>query len=260
MLKAIWMSDLHFTAQGDVSDYDPRARLSAAITHVNAHHSDSDFCIISGDLVDRGSPEDYQALKTHLDTLACPYYPMVGNHDNRALVKSGFQLPDDCMNDFAQYTVATSEGLMVCLDTHKIGSNAGEFCPIRTKWLKSILDASKDTPVFLFMHHPPMPLGLPMQDADRMEAGSAFLDLIENHPNIRHMFIGHVHRPICGTVRGIPYATMRSVLYQAPAPQPDWDWGRFAPAQEAPNLGILTIDKSDVCLKYTQFCGYEVGT
>lgn len=260
MLKSIWMSDPHFTATGDVSGHDPVARVSAAIEHVNRFHADSDFCIISGDLVNRGSLEDYRALKSLLDTLACPYFPMVGNHDSRAHLKSTFELPADCMDGFVQYAITTTEGVMICLDTQKTGSDAGQLCPERTRWLKSTLDATQDAPVFIFMHHPPMSLGLPMQDQDRMENGQAFLDLIGNYPNIRHLFIGHVHRPICGTVAGIPYATMRSVLYQAPAPQPDWNWDSFIPAHEAPNLGVLTIANADVCLKYTQFCSYEVGT
>ena len=260
MLKAIWMSDPHFTVTGDVLGHDPKVRLSAAIDHINNHHSDSAFCIISGDLVNRGSLEDYTALKQHLNRLCCPYLPMVGNHDDRELLKTTFQLPTDCMEDFIQYSQSTPEGLLIGLDTQKTGSDAGEFCETRSKWLKTVLMNSGDTPVYLFMHHPPLPLGLPMQDVDCMQNGEAFLDMIGAFQSVKQLFIGHVHRPICGTMRGIPYATMRSILYQAPPPQPYWDWESFAPAHEAPNLGVLTIENSDVCLKYTQFCLYDLGT
>jgi 3',5'-cyclic AMP phosphodiesterase CpdA len=260
MLKAIWMSDPHFTAVGEVLGHDPKARLSAAVKHVAEHHPDSAFTIISGDLVNRGTPEDYNVLKPYLDNLPCPYYPMAGNHDDRTLIKRTFDLPPDYMDDFIQYSVPTPEGLILCLDTQKSGSDAGEFCTSRTEWLRDKLEAAQNTPVFIFMHHPPMPLGLPMQDTDRLENGEAFLDLIAHYPNVKHLFIGHVHRPITGTIRGIPYATMRSVLYQAPAPKPDWDWDSFEPAQEAPNLGIITLNNADVCLHYTQFCEYTVGT
>jgi 3',5'-cyclic AMP phosphodiesterase CpdA len=260
MPKAIWMSDLHFAAKGDVQGHDPKARLSAAVEHVTAHHSDSAFCIISGDLVNRGSPEDYNALKPYLDDLPCPYYPMAGNHDDRALIKATFDLPADSMDEFIQYSVQTTHGLILCLDTQKTGSDAGEFCSVRTEWLLQKLEAAPDTPVFLFMHHPPMSLGLPMQDTDRLEDSSAFLNLIAQYSNVQYLFIGHVHRPITGTIQGIPYATMRSVLYQAPAPKPDWDWNSFQPTHEAPNLGVITLNDAGVCLHYTQFCGYKVGT
>jgi hypothetical protein len=65
MLKAIWMSDLHFTATGEVQSHDPKSRLSAAVEHISEHHVDSAFTIISGDLVNHGSAEDYSALKPY---------------------------------------------------------------------------------------------------------------------------------------------------------------------------------------------------
>jgi 3',5'-cyclic AMP phosphodiesterase CpdA len=185
---------------------------------------------------------------------------MAGNHDDRSLIKTTFDLPDDCMEDFIQYSIASAEGLILCLDTQKAGSDAGEFCAKRTEWLQNKLIEAGDTPVFIFMHHPPMPLGLPMQDTDRLQDGQAFLDLIARYKNVKYLFIGHVHRPITGTIQGIPYATMRSVLYQAPPPKPDWDWNSFTPSKEAPNLGVITLKNADVYLHYDQFCDYTVGT
>ncbi|MGI9369059.1 MAG: phosphodiesterase, partial [Ruegeria sp.] len=67
------------------------------------------------------------------------------------------------------------------------------------------------------------------------------------------------HRPISGTVTGIPFSTMRSVLYQAPPPRPEWNWDTFRPSQEAPNLGVVTIADTGVNLQFDQFCGFEVG-
>jgi|LGOV01.1.fsa_nt_gb hypothetical protein len=39
MLKAIWMSDPHFTNGGNFQGHSPRVRLRAAIDHINQHHS-----------------------------------------------------------------------------------------------------------------------------------------------------------------------------------------------------------------------------
>ena len=163
------------------------------------------------------------------------------------------------MEEFVQYTAPTNAGNFICLDTLKAGSDAGEFCSERTDWLRGTLEASGETPAYLFMHHPPMPLGLPMQDTDRMEEGEKFLELIAAHGNVRHLFIGHVHRPITGSANGIPFATMRSILYQAPAPVPEWDWDSFKPGEEAPAYGVLTLSEHGVNLQYTQFCNYEDG-
>lgn len=260
MVKLIWLSDPHFVSEGEVLGHDPRVRLQAAVTFINQNHADSSFCVVSGDLVNRGTVEDYAGVAEHLGALQVPFLPMVGNHDNRELLRSALPLPDTSMSSFVQYTVQTPDGLLVCLDTLKAGSDAGAFCAERLSWLHAVLTAAEATPVYLFMHHPPMALGLPMQDTENLEDGEAFLDLVTRHSNVKYLFIGHVHRPITGTVRGIPFATMRSVLYQAPAPAPAWDWNSFSPAKEAPNLGVLTIDELGVNLQYVQFCEHSAGT
>lgn len=259
MLKLVWMSDPHFTAEGEVLGHDPRVRLSAAVDHINTHHADASYCIISGDMVNRGTPTDYAALRGHLDALSIPMLPLVGNHDDRDLFRSALQLPDTCMPDFVQYSVLASGNLILCLDTQKRGSDAGEFCGARNAWLRNALDHAGETPVFLFMHHPPHALGLPMQDTDNMQDGPEFLDLVSAHDCVKHLFIGHVHRPISGTVRGLPFATMPSVLYQAPPPRPAWDWDTFRPSAEAPRLGILMIEDESVTLQYEEFCPCEHG-
>ena len=259
MLKIVWMSDPHYTVDGLVLGHDPRVRLEAAISHINRNHGDADFCVISGDMVNRGTAADYVSIATMLQDLAVPLLPMVGNHDDRTLFRRALALPDRTMEGFIQYAVPAQGGLIVCLDTQKPGADSGEFCATRMEWLKAVLTEAGTTPALLFMHHPPMPLGLPMQDTDRLEDGSAFLDLIARFDSISFLCIGHVHRPIAGAVRGIPYATMRSILYQAPAPQPEWDWSSFAPGREAPALGLLTLKDGNVTMQYEQFCDHVLG-
>ncbi|MCF2870747.1 metallophosphoesterase [Octadecabacter sp. G9-8] len=259
MTKLIWMSDPHYTQEGRVLGHDPRARLDAAIDHINTHHSDASMCLITGDMVNRGTHEDYAGLRKKLDTLSMPYCPMAGNHDNRTLFKQSFELPETCMQDFIQYTIRTPQGLIVCLDTHKTGSDAGEFCQNRSAWLTKTLRDAGTTPVFLFLHHPPIALGLPMQDTENMENGQAFVDLISGFTCVKYVFMGHVHRPITGTIDHIPFATMRSVLYQAPPPRPEWTWKTFTPSAEAPCIGVIQIVNSSVIMQYDQFCPYETG-
>ncbi len=259
MTKLIWMSDTHFSAESDVLGHDPRARLQAAIDHINDHHSDAEFCVITGDMVNRGLRADYEGLRARLAKLVVPYLPMVGNHDSRDLVRQLLPLPDSCMAGFIQYKVETPGGLIVCADTQKAGSDAGEVCQARSEWLQQTLLESGSTPVFLFIHHPPVPLGLPMQDTENMENGQVFMDLISGFECVKYLFIGHVHRPITGTLGRIPFSTMRSVLYQAPPPRPAWTWYTFKPGREAPSIGVIQLEGASVIMQYDQFCQYEVG-
>jgi 3',5'-cyclic AMP phosphodiesterase CpdA len=163
------------------------------------------------------------------------------------------------MDEFVQYSVSTSEGALICLDTLKLGSDEGELCKVRLDWIAAELDRLGDTPAYIFMHHPPMALGLPMQDLENLNHGDALLDILETHKNVKHLFIGHVHRPVVGTIRGIPFATMRAILCQAPAPFPAWDWESFKPGEEAPAFGALAIQNADVTLQFIEFCDFEDG-
>ena len=96
-----------------------------------------------------------------------------------------------------------------------------------------------------------------MQDEDRLKEGDALIELLSECPHVRMMCIGHVHRPITGIQGGIPFAAMRSVLYQAPPPVPAWTWDTFAPAQEPPAIGVITVENWDVQLQFLQFCDVD---
>jgi len=258
-MKLIWMSDLHVAEEKDVIGHDTHARLQMACDYINKYHSDAEICVISGDLVDRGTKTGYEVVRNHLEGLVIPYMPMVGNHDRRSLFCEMFQIPTTAKAPFVQSTRNIGDARIICLDTLDEGQDSGAFCQARRDWLKSELLDAADRSVYLFMHHPPMPLGLPMQDQDRMVYGDAFLDVLVEYSNIRHMFIGHVHRPICGTVRGIPFATLPAVSYQAPAPWPAWDWKSFSPAPEAPKMAVIAVNGGDAQVHYVEFCDYENG-
>ena len=257
MTKLLWLSDLHFVAEGLVQDHDPRQRLASAVEHINAHHRDAEFCVVSGDLVDRGTVEDYCGVAAGLNRLAMPWLPMVGNHDDRALVRQHCPVPTGGMAQFIQYAVPADAARAVCLDTLTPGNDHGTFCAARLDWLGNVLAEDPDTPTLIFMHHPPMDLGLPMQDRDRLLKAEPLLDLLTRHKQVEQLCIGHVHRPIAGSVRGLPFATMRAVLYQAPPPVPAWDWESFRPAREAPALGVITLRGGGVQIHYEQFCSAD---
>ena len=210
--------------------------------------------VLSGDLVGDDINGDYSLLAAYLAQSKIPVYPLVGNNDDRAGFRAHLALPSGVMDDFVQYAIDMDDACILCLDTHMIGSHAGQFCTARKAWLHGHLT---DKPTYIFMHHPPMNLHLPPQDSIKLQEGDRFLDLIRDR--IQHLFIGHVHRPTCGTIQGIPFATLGALSFQAPAPRPAWDWDSFVHAHEAPHYGVLYIKNGNVTLQHTQFCAYDVG-
>lgn len=259
MTKIIWMSDPHFQTEGLIDGLNPRTRLDAAIEHANTYHADADFAVMSGDLVGDDIEGDYAALAKYLAKSKIPIHPMMGNNDQRAGLRKYLTLPENCHGDFVQFTVDTPEGTVICLDTHKIGSAAGELCADRHAWLEQTLSNCAHKPVYVFMHHPPFALGLPLQDDIMLDDADRFLSLLTSHANINHLFMGHVHRQCSGVVNGIAYATLGSLSFQAPPPLPAWTWDSFKQAPEAPRYGVITIANGNVVIQYMQFCEYSHG-
>ncbi|MEM7168814.1 MAG: phosphodiesterase [Pseudomonadota bacterium] len=253
-MKIVWLSDLHLTLGGqDLLGVDPERRLVMAIDRINRDHADAAYCVLTGDLVEAGNEESYRVLKKHLDRLSVPYLPLVGNHDERASFLATLPLPDLVLEGFVQYRVKTPQGWIICLDTLMPGQSAGVLCKERLTWLRDALIDVGDESVYLFMHHPPGPIGSPMQDGEGLTNGDDLLALLADYSSIRHLFVGHVHRPISGSFGPVPFTAMRSAAYQAPPPYPPWTWETFQPANEPPAMGVILIDGGNTVVHFCQF-------
>ena len=259
MSKIIWMSDPHFQTEGTIGGLDPRVRLAAAIEHANTLYADADCLVLSGDLVGDDVEADYPAIASYLSKSRLPVLPLMGNNDSRRPFRAHLLLPDNAMPKFVQYVREVPEGVVICLDTHLEGSAAGAFCQQRCAWLDETLAQYAGRSAFIFMHHPPMALGLPPQDEIKLQDAEAFLEVITKHDNVSYLFMGHVHRPTSGVFRGIPFTTLGALSFQAPAPRPAWHWDTFQPPAEAPEYAVVLLDETGVTIQFTQFCDYQVG-
>jgi len=218
-MKLIQISDLHLVPPGvRLFGLDPQARLEAAIADINAHHGDAELCLFTGDLADHGTPEAYDALRETLAALRVPYRLTIGNHDDRTAFQRAFpEAPRDA-HGFVQTVVTTGAGAIVVLDTHEPGQVSGSFCAKRQAWLRARLAEATGRPAYLFMHHPPLDIGIPSLDRIGLVDKQGFAAALEGAGagGVRQIFFGHVHRPVSGSWRGIPYAALCSLVHQVP--------------------------------------------
>lgn len=251
-MKLIHITDPHLIAPGkSLFGTDPYERLAQCIDDVVANHADAAFCVLTGDLADRGEPAAYQGLARQLARLAMPAYPLLGNHDLRGPFHQAFPQVRRDPNGFAQEVLRRDEGDFIFLDTLDEGVDNGKYCEARSAWLRGRLDEAGERPVYLFMHHPPFPIGIPSLDRIALAEPGRFAALLEGRRNIRHLFFGHAHRPVCGSWRGIPVSTMRGLNHQVP-----FDLHTISPvpkSHEPPAYAVVFIAPEQVTVHFHDY-------
>ena len=213
-MKIIQITDVHLRGPGRrVFEHDPIARFKSCLADIRANHADADLCVITGDLAHHGEIDAYRAFKEALEDFPIPVQLLVGNHDDREIFRSVFPSTRVDGNGFIQSVMDTEAGRFLFLDTAEVGTHAGWYCDARQAWLREALASAGNRPAYLFMHHPPFPVHFRPNDELMMQNGADFGRLLDGY-RIRHMFMGHVHRPISGSWKGIPFNTLRGLNHQ----------------------------------------------
>jgi Icc protein len=254
-MKIIQLSDLHLTGdKATLFGSNPQDRLSTAVDSIVRDHSDAAFCLLSGDLADAGAPRAYAALAAITARLPMPVYPLVGNHDDRRALMQAFPALQSDDLGFLQTSINTSHGRFLLLDTLDVGKPWGVYCSMRQSWLRSQLEDDAAQSVWIVMHHPPLPVGIPSMDQYALKHPDEFYALLTPFQSkIRHMFFGHLHRPIGGSWHGIPFSIVRSPNHQVAL---DMQTLPEVPGcQEAPGYGVVLINETSVVVHHHDFQG-----
>jgi len=175
-----------------------------------------DVALATGDLVERGEPEEYARLRAILDRLAMPLYVIPGNHDSREHLARAFAdrgyLPT--RGEFLHYTVEEWPVRLVGLDTQVPGQPGGALCAERLAWLDARLGEAPARPTLVFMHHPPFVTGLAAMDGMGLEGKEALAAVIRRHPQVERIACGHVHRPMTRRFAGTVATTCPATAHQ----------------------------------------------
>lgn len=205
----VQLSDPHVTEPGHRLEgrIDTGAFLARAVAAVGALSPVPDAVVVTGDLVDAGTPAAYAHLRALLAPLAAPVYLLPGNHDDPAALRAAcldqpwMAAPDaPGLAGHVLYAVGIGPLRLVALDTVVPGAPHGALCAARLAWLDRTLAAAPSTPTLVAMHHPPFDTGIAHMDAMGLrEGGEALADLLRRHPQVERVLCGHLHRPIqCG--------------------------------------------------------------
>ncbi len=216
--KILVLTDLHLRGAGKtIIGLDPVARTQDVLRAALSAHPDAKTLILMGDLTHSGRPEEYAALKGLLADCPIPLLPMLGNHDDRATFRATFGDAPATAHGHVQAIMDLPHHRIITLDSHQpdaLPHHAGTLCDDRLAWLDAALAGSSGRTPLVFIHHPPMDIGLPGMDDIRLTNGPDLLQRLQGTG--AHLFCGHIHRTISGQAAGVPYAIFKSPCHQAP--------------------------------------------
>jgi 3',5'-cyclic-AMP phosphodiesterase len=213
------LSDLHVFSRVKetrlVRD-DVAGRVERLIRDVAAFRPGFDAVLITGDVADGGSPEDYALVRRLLAPLDVPILVVPGNHDRRETMRASFAdlVPFEAG---AHLNFCTSIGplRLIGLDSQVPGKVEGRLCGERLDWLARTLARPHDGRTIVMLHHPPFPTGMGVIDEHILIEGAAELGaLLAAQEGPVSLLCGHVHRPIQTLWHGAFAATAGSPAFQ----------------------------------------------
>lgn len=254
-MKFIHLSDTHIKKDPyELYGLNPYNRLESAIHSINKYHKDADFIVITGDLTDRGDLKAYENFKNICDKSDVRIIKIIGNHDNRENFLTVF--PENFHNEnFIQGVQEIENNALIFLDTKVENTDGGDMCDIRFEWFKNQLEKYKNKNTFVFMHHPPMSIGIKYMDKISFSSSNRLKELFLKYPNIKYLFFGHLHRAVTGLWADVPYMGIRGTNHQVALKMND-DLLHMT-IDEQPTYGIVTVKNNDTLIHLHEYLNEE---
>jgi 3',5'-cyclic-AMP phosphodiesterase len=211
-IKILQVTDSHIYCDPNKTSCAVPTRLAfeKVMEHVATNHADLDLLVLSGDLVNEDTVEGYRLLRDLISGFGSKFRLLPGNHDYPIPMREVFV---DLINDeqfYFEENISDRQG-----DWHILGLNSrlegevgGRLGPSLLARLGQKLFQTTN-PTIIFCHHHPYPIGDPHMDRYIMEDGSHLISLLGEHPQVKAVVFGHIHREF---QKSIPRSSAEDLL------------------------------------------------
>ncbi len=199
MFTIAHLTDTHFGNRPGVADRN--RRVVEAVVRLAP-----DVVIVTGDVADHGTAEEYAEAREVLGALPGPVLWCPGNHDVReAFASAVFGTPSteplDFVLDVGGFRFLMLDSLVPARDGRRV--DHGELGAATLAWLDAELGDSAQ-PSFVCLHHPPVPMGIDWIDAIMLRDGHRLEEVLARHPHVVGTLVGHFHTACASTFAGRP--------------------------------------------------------
>lgn len=203
MILAAQLSDTHFDLSARNTE-----RVEAVMGYLADLPRRPDVILVTGDITDSGTPEQYAQARLALRA-DIPLYLLPGNHDDRANFRTA--LLDEPASTTPINSVHRVGALtVIMLDSSIPGEPAGYLGEDTFDWLRATLAAAPDGPILVALHHPPKHVFSPVVDVIALADPGRLAAVVAGDPRIVGILTGHAHAPIATIFAGKPMITCPS--------------------------------------------------
>jgi 3',5'-cyclic-AMP phosphodiesterase len=198
------ITDLHIKPKGELAygRVDTARALEALIHTLNALAPAPDLVVISGDLVDGGTNEEYSHLIDILRQLNLPFAVTAGNHDDRAAARRAFPDQPFVKGSALNQTRQVGPLDIIMLDSSVPEQPHGLLDDETLVWLDQHLQDNIKRPALLFLHHPVFAMGIWHMDEQPLRNSEALAAIVTRHDHVALVAAGHAHRAVVSSFAG----------------------------------------------------------
>ncbi|MFI6172833.1 metallophosphoesterase [Nocardia sp. NPDC051052] len=208
----VQLTDTHIRHAGEKvhGKVDTYENLTYVLQQLRASQQRIDALVLSGDLTDNGSPEEYRRLRDAVEPVAAALGAqtvyVMGNHDERAAFGSEL-LGNDAATldpDVTHDSVTEVAGVrVIALDSSTPGRHDGRLEPGQLDWLADELRRPAPHGTLLVLHHPPTPSPIAATEYLKLERPELLAEVLSGS-DVRLIICGHNHLTGAAALGGIP--------------------------------------------------------
>jgi Icc protein len=234
MVLLAQISDLHLDGTARATE-----RATRVLDYLRGLPQPVDAVLVTGDIADHGAPSEYEEA-ARLLALPVPVLPCPGNHDVRQAYRKALlgQSPDAGPINRVHHVGGMA--ILMC-DSSIPERNEGHLDAETLAWIDATLDG---TPALIAFHHPATVLHEPFLDSIRLQNTAELAALLDGHPEVVALLVGHAHTAAAGTFAGRPMLVAPAVTWTMRLP---WEGSTgegkgIADLDQPPALAYHVID------------------